>query len=77
MFAAGFKRAVPPERVAEAILAAVTAEEYQLRWPVGQDAEGFMVARNKVPSEAWVKMGDDLSDEEYNSLFAEYFGVEL
>jgi NAD(P)-dependent dehydrogenase (short-subunit alcohol dehydrogenase family) len=77
VFAAGFKRAVPAERVAEVILQAIENDEYQLRWPVGPDAEGFMAARNTVPSEAWVRMGDDLSDEEYNAKFAEYFGVEL
>jgi len=77
VFAAGFKRAVPAERVAEVILQAIESDEYQLRWPVGPDAEGFMAARNTLPSEAWVRMGDDLSDEEYNAKFAEYFGVEL
>ena len=77
VFSAGFKRAVPPERVAEAILESVETDDYRLRWPVGPDAEGFMAARNTLASEDWVKMGDDLSDEEYNSKFAEYFGVEL
>jgi len=77
VFSAGFKRAVPPQLVAEAILTAVTTDDYQLRWPVGPDAEGFMAARHKVPSEDWVRMGDELSDEEYNAKFAEYFGVEL
>jgi NAD(P)-dependent dehydrogenase (short-subunit alcohol dehydrogenase family) len=77
VFAAGFKRAVPPERVAEVILKAIETDEYQLRWPVGPDAEGFMAARHRVPDEAWVGMGDDLSDEEYNAKFSEYFGVDL
>jgi NAD(P)-dependent dehydrogenase (short-subunit alcohol dehydrogenase family) len=77
VFAAGFKRAVPPERVAEVILQAIESDEYQLRWPVGPDAEGFLAARHKVPSEEWVRMGDNLSDEEYNAKFAEYFGVDL
>ncbi|MFU8814303.1 MAG: SDR family oxidoreductase [Pseudomonadales bacterium] len=77
MFAAGFKRAVPPQTVADVILEAITTDEYRLRWPVGPDAEGFMAARHRVPAEAWVSMGADLSDAEYNERFAEYFGVEL
>ncbi len=77
VFAAGFKRAVPPERVAEVILQAIESDEYQLRWPVGPDAEGLLAARHRVPSEEWVRMGDNLSDEEYNAKFAEYFGVDL
>jgi NAD(P)-dependent dehydrogenase (short-subunit alcohol dehydrogenase family) len=77
VFAAGFKRGVPPELVAETILEAVTTENYKLRWPVGPDAEGMMAARQKLPSEEWVSMGADLSDAEYNSKFEEYFGVQL
>ena len=77
VFAAGFNRAVPPERVAEVIQKAIETDDYQLRWPVGPDAEGFMAARHRVPDEAWVSMGDDLSDEEYNARFSEYFGVDL
>jgi NAD(P)-dependent dehydrogenase (short-subunit alcohol dehydrogenase family) len=77
VFAAGFRRAVPPEVVAETILEAITTEDYRLRWPVGPDAEGFMAARFKVPSEDWIRMGADLSDTEYNAKFAEYFGIEL
>lgn len=77
VFAAGFKRAVPPERVAEVILQAIETDDYQLRWPVGPDAEGLLAARHRVSSEEWVRMGDNLSDEEYNAKFAEYFGVDL
>ncbi len=77
VFSAGFQRAVPPERVAETILTAVTAEDYQLRWPVGPDAEGFMAVRNRLSSEEWVKMGGDLSDAEYNEKFFAMFGVQL
>jgi len=77
VFAAGFQRAVPPERVAEAILESIETDDYRLRWPVGPDAEGFMAARNKMASEDWVKMGADLSDQEYNEKFLEYFGVQI
>jgi NAD(P)-dependent dehydrogenase (short-subunit alcohol dehydrogenase family) len=77
IFAAGFKRAVGPEVVAEAILEAATTDDYKLRWPVGPDAEGFMAARQKMSSEEWVKMGDNLSDDEYNSKFLEMFNTEL
>ncbi|MCZ6619256.1 MAG: SDR family oxidoreductase [Gammaproteobacteria bacterium] len=77
VFAAGFKRAVAPDLVAEVILKAITTEDYKLRWPVGPDAEGMMAARHQLASEEWIRMGDDLSDAEYNSKFKEYFGVEL
>jgi len=77
VFAAGFKRAVSPQLVAEAISEAISTEDYKLRWPVGPDAEGFMAARFKVPSEDWIRMGADLSDTEYNAKFSEYFGIEL
>ena len=33
--------------------------------------------RPKISDEDWVAMGDDLSDEEYNRRFYEYFGIQL
>jgi NAD(P)-dependent dehydrogenase (short-subunit alcohol dehydrogenase family) len=77
VFAAGFKRGVPPQAVADVILEAATTDDYRLRWAVGPDAEGFMAARQRVTSEEWIRMGADLSDTEYNARFAEYFGVNL
>lgn len=77
VFAAGFKRAVQADIVAETILEAITTDNFQMRWPVGADAEGLMAARQVVPSEAWVKMGADLSDAEYNEKFETYFGIDL
>jgi NAD(P)-dependent dehydrogenase (short-subunit alcohol dehydrogenase family) len=77
VFAAGFKRAVPPETVAETILEAATTENYRLRWPVGPDAEGMLAARGSIVAEDWVRMGDELSDADYNARFREMFGIEL
>tara|TARA_R110002073_G_scaffold12017_12_gene53957 strand:+ start:4376 stop:5269 length:894 start_codon:yes stop_codon:yes gene_type:complete len=77
VFAAGFQRAVQPTLVAETILESITTDNYQLRWPVGPDAEGFLQARHKVQAEDWVEMGGDLSDTEYNEKFLEMFGLQL
>lgn len=77
IFMAGFARAVQPEVVAETILEASSTEDYRLRWPVGPDAEGMFAARFKMPSEAFIEMGDDISDEEYNALFLDWFGTQL
>ena len=77
VFAAGFKRAVQADIVAATILEAITTDHFQMRWPVGSDAEGLMSARNVVPSEEWVSMGADLSDGEYNEKFKSYFGIDL
>jgi len=63
--------------VAETILAAITSDEYRLRWPVGRDALGLSLGRRKISDEQWVAMGDDLSDQDYNQRFLDYFGIRL
>jgi len=77
MFSAGFRVGAQPELVAATILEAITTPTYRLRWPVGDDAVGFTRGRPKISDEDWVAMGDDLSDEEYNRRFEEYFGIKL
>ena len=77
VFAAGFREPAPVEAVAETILAAIRSPEYRLRWPVGKDALGLSQGRRSISDEEWVAMGDDLSDEDYNRRFAEYFGITL
>ena len=77
VFAAGFRDPARPDEVAETILAAITNEEYRLRWPVGKDGIGMSQGRPRISDEAWVAMGDDLPDQEYNQRFLEYFGIRL
>jgi NAD(P)-dependent dehydrogenase (short-subunit alcohol dehydrogenase family) len=77
MFAAGFRIGTPPERVAETILEAINTDDYRLRWPVGEDAEGMLKGRAAITDEAWVAMGEDLTDEEYNGNYRRWFGIEL
>ena len=77
VFAAGFKAAAQPEEVARVILQAITADDYKLRWPVGPDAVGMAAGRPRISDEEFVALGQDLSDEEYNGKFLEYFGLQL
>jgi hypothetical protein len=44
---------------------------------VGQDAHGIAAGRPQVSDEAWVSLGDELSDEDYNRAFKGWFGIEL
>ena len=77
MYATGFKAPAAPQQVADAILTAVTQPTYQFRWPVGVDADGICPGREKITDEDWIKMGDDLSDTEYNDRFKQYFNIQL
>ena len=77
IFTAGFRDPAQPEDVAQTILEAITCSEYRLRWPVGKDAVSFYRGRRTISDEDWVAMGDDLSDQEYNQRFADYFGIKL
>ena len=77
LFTAGFRDPAQAEEVAETILTAITSDEYRLRWVVGKDAVGLSHGRPRLSDEAWVAMGDDLPDEEYNRRFFDYFGIRL
>jgi NAD(P)-dependent dehydrogenase (short-subunit alcohol dehydrogenase family) len=77
MYSAGFRVAAQPQQVADAILEAITTPNYRLRWPVGGDAQGFAAGRPKISDEEWIAMGGDLTDEDYNRRFFEYFGIRL
>ena len=77
MFAAGFRQATPPELVAETIRDAVESPVYRLRWPVGPDAHSMWTGRLRMSDEEWVSMGDEMTDEAYNSRFHAYFGIDL
>ncbi len=77
MFAAGFRAAAQPQQVADAILESITTPDYRLRWPVGPDAVGMAAGRPRISDEEWVAMGDELSDEDYNRRFFDYFGIRL
>ena len=77
MFSAGFKVGAPPEIVAKTILDAIESPDYKLRWPVGDDAWGMYNGRKAITDEDWVSMGDNLSDDDYNSRYLKYFGIQL
>jgi NAD(P)-dependent dehydrogenase (short-subunit alcohol dehydrogenase family) len=77
LFAAGFRAAAQPDEVAKAILEAITTSDYRLRWPVGKDAHGLATGRPQISDEEWVRMGADLSDQEYNSWYHDRFGITL
>ncbi len=76
-YLAGFQRGTSPEAVAETILESITTETYKLRWPVGEDAVSFAARRPGISDEDCVALNDDLSDEEYNRRFFDYFGIKL
>ncbi|MCH9674999.1 MAG: SDR family oxidoreductase [Gammaproteobacteria bacterium] len=77
MFSAGFRIGEPPETVAKVILEAITTDDPKLRYLVGEDAKSFVAGRDKISDEAWVEMGGDLSDDEYNERYRSYFGITL
>ena len=77
LFAAGFRDATPPDVVAKAILNAIETPDYRLRWPVGKDADGLAKGRPKISDEEWVRMGGDVSDQEYNDWYHQRFGIKL
>jgi NAD(P)-dependent dehydrogenase (short-subunit alcohol dehydrogenase family) len=76
-YLAGFQRGTTPESVAETILESITTESYKLRWPVGEDAVSFAERRPNISDEDCVALNEDLSDEDYNGRFFDYFGIKL
>src|SRR5438067_8087448 len=77
LFAAGLRDPAQPDELAPTTPASGTSDDYPLPWPVGKDAVGMARGRRTISDEAWVAMGEDLSDQEYNQRFFEYFGIRL
>ena len=61
LFSNSLKNPVPPTLVAEKILAVAKSGTWQLRYPVGPDAEPLLQLRTKMTDEEWVDVnaGDD------------------
>jgi len=76
MFAAGLKHPSSAEQVAATIIEAVTTTTPKLRWPVGNDAQGFYDAKVSSDSDEWLE-GAHCDEEEYVALFHRLYGIQL
>ena len=74
MFEASLTRPVPPSVVAEKIREVIESGTWQLRHPVGPDAEGFLGWRKSMSDEEWVNWGA-LDDEAWYDRIQKDFGL--
>jgi NAD(P)-dependent dehydrogenase (short-subunit alcohol dehydrogenase family) len=72
-FAASKQTAADPQRVAEAVHEAITAEVPRFRYPVGADADIYIGGRARLADEDWVALGRRMTDEEFFAEFAARF----
>jgi hypothetical protein len=74
MFQASLAHPIPPTLVAERIRDIIESETWQLRHPVGPDAEPFLGWRSSMADEDWVKWGA-LEDDEWYTRVQSDFGL--
>ena len=74
LFDASLKNPVSPDIVGEKIIEILNAGTYQLRYPVGPDAEPFIQWRNSLTDEQFIDFGG-LSDEEWDNYVRNNFGL--
>ncbi len=67
----------PPDAAAQAIENAITTNEPKLRYIVGDDAEMFLAARERVSDEEFMEAATIEDDEEYYDAMAEWLGEDL
>jgi NAD(P)-dependent dehydrogenase (short-subunit alcohol dehydrogenase family) len=72
LFRAVLKSPVPPAVVADKMLAIVTSGTWQLRHPVGPDAEPFLAWRKSMTDEEWVSWGALDDDAWYARVHADF-----
>jgi hypothetical protein len=65
LFAAVLKNPVPPSLVAEKIRGIIESGTWQLRHPVGPDAEPYLTWRNSMTDEQWVDLHSSDDDTWY------------
>jgi NAD(P)-dependent dehydrogenase (short-subunit alcohol dehydrogenase family) len=75
LFAAVLKNPAPPSLVADKVLEIAASGTWQLRHPVGPDAEPFLGWRKTMSDEQWVDYGALADDAWYDRVKAD-FGVD-
>jgi NAD(P)-dependent dehydrogenase (short-subunit alcohol dehydrogenase family) len=75
LFRTALKSPVPPTLVAEKMLEIVTSGTWQLRHPVGPDAEPFLAWRQAMTDEEWVSWGA-LDDDAWYARVQADFGMD-
>jgi NAD(P)-dependent dehydrogenase (short-subunit alcohol dehydrogenase family) len=73
-FEFGFTRPAMPADAAEAIAAAIEAEQPMFRYPVGADARECIAARSSIIDEEWIAL-NCLPDDEFAQRWEEVSGV--
>jgi NAD(P)-dependent dehydrogenase (short-subunit alcohol dehydrogenase family) len=76
LFAASLKQPVSPAVVGEQIRHIIEGESWQLRFPVGPDAEPFLAWRARLSDEAWVDYHATRDDEAWYNHIARDFGLD-
>jgi NAD(P)-dependent dehydrogenase (short-subunit alcohol dehydrogenase family) len=76
LFAASLKQPVSPAVVGEQIRHIIESESWQLRYPVGPDAEPFLAWRARMSDEAWVDYHATREDEAWYQHIERDFGLD-
>lgn len=76
MFTASLQGAAGPSLVAQKILDIAESESWQLRYPVGPDAQGFLDWRASMTDEEWTDRGG-MDDETWYAAMERDFGLDF
>jgi NAD(P)-dependent dehydrogenase (short-subunit alcohol dehydrogenase family) len=76
LFAASLKQPVSPAVVGDQIRHIIEGESWQLRYPVGPDAEPFLAWRARLSDEAWVDYHATRDDDAWYQHMARDFGLD-
>ena len=76
LFAASLQQPVAPAVVGEQIRHIIESDSWQLRYPVGPDAEPFLAWRARLSDEAWVDYHATRDDEAWYQRIARDFGLD-
>lgn len=77
LFHASLEHPVSPYVVAEQIREIVESDSWQLRYPVGPDAKGFLAWRAAMTDEDWVSWGATEDDEAWCARVQKDFGLDV
>jgi len=76
LFQAALTSPRPPEDVGRKIREIIEGDSWQLRYPVGPDAEAFLGWRNSMSDEQWVEWGA-LDDDAWYARVLQDFGMDV